>query len=151
MDHLLRQLKFHQQLHLAPLLGGLLADGLAVRETALPESLLPVPLHPQRIRERGYNQSLEVARVVAQRLGITLNPGLCVRQKATAPQTALDGKARRRNLRGAFCVQAGTLPRHVAVIDDVVTTGATVRELAQTLRQSGIDTVEIWACARAGE
>jgi len=150
LDYLLQQLKFHQRLYLAALLGDLLAEGLAGREGALPECLLPVPLSPGRLRERGYNQSQELARVVSRRLAIPLEGGLCERQRETAPQTALDGKARRRNLRGAFRVQGDSLPRHVAIIDDVVTTGTTVGELARTLRRAGVDRVEVWACARAG-
>jgi len=150
MDHLLQQLKFHQKLHLATLLGELLADGLKGREEPLPECLLPVPLHPQRLRERGYNQALELARVLSSRLNIPLETTICMRQRETAPQTALDGKERRRNLRGAFTVREVTLPRHIAIIDDVVTTGTTVSELASTLRRSGVERVEVWACARAG-
>jgi ComF family protein len=150
MDFLLLQLKFHQKLHLASLLGGLLAEALEGRAAPLPDCLVPVPLHPQRLRERGYNQALELARVVSTRLAVPLDATLCVRQRATAPQTALDGKERRRNLHGAFTVREGNLPRHVAIIDDVVTTGTTVGELARTLRRAGVDTVEVWACARAG-
>jgi ComF family protein len=150
MDYLLQRLKFHRRLEVAPLLGALLAEGLPARGTALPEVLLPVPLHPQRLRERGYNQSLELARVLSRRLAIPVQTGLCVRTRATAPQTALDGVERRRNLRGAFVMQGEAIPSQVAIIDDVVTTGATVHELARTLRRAGVARVEVWACARAG-
>jgi ComF family protein len=150
LDHLLQQLKFHRQLHLATLLGELLVERVGRRERPLPECLLPVPLHPDRLRERGYNQALELARVVSRRLAIPLDAGLCRRQHATAPQTSLDGEERRRNLRGAFTVRQGGIPQHVAIIDDVVTTGTTVNELARTLRRAGVETVEVWACARAG-
>lgn len=150
MDHLLQQLKFHQKLHLATLLGGLLADSVKGREPPLPECLLPVPLHSRRLRERGYNQALELARVLSLRLDIPLETALCRRERETTPQTALDGKERRRNLRGAFTVRDGARPRHIAIIDDVVTTGTTVSELARTLRRSGVERVEVWACARAG-
>lgn len=151
LDHLLQQLKFHQQLHLATLLGRLMSEGLTGRERALPECLLPVPLHNNRIRERGYNQALELARVLSHRLSIPLEVGLCHRQRATAPQTSLDGDQRRRNLRGAFVLREGCVPSHVAIVDDVVTTGTTVNELAKTLRRAGVETVEVWACARAGD
>jgi len=150
MDHLLLQLKFHQKLHLATLLGGLLADGVEGREAPLPECLLPVPLHSRRLSERGYNQAQELARVLSSRLNIPLEISLCTRQRETTPQTALDGKERRRNLRGAFTVRKGALPRHIAIIDDVVTTGTTVSELARTLRRYGVERVEVWACARVG-
>jgi len=150
MDQLLLQLKFRQKLYLAPLLGGLLADALATRREPLPDCLVPVPLHPERLRERGYNQALELARIISGRLEVPVAATLCIREKATAPQTALDGLERRRNLRGAFSVRKGEVPRHIAIVDDVVTTGTTVSELARTLRRSGAQTVEVWACARAG-
>lgn len=150
LDHLLLQLKFHQKLYLAPLLGGLLADALVKRREPMPDCLVPVPLHTERLRERGYNQALELARVVSNRLGVPVDATLCLRKRATAPQTALDGRERRRNLRGAFWVREGTTPQHIAIIDDVVTTGTTVNELARTLRRSGAQRVEVWACARAG-
>ncbi len=150
IDHLLQQLKFHRQLHLATLLGSLLAKGMSGREAALPEGLLPVPLHPDRLRERGYNQALELARVVSRYLNIPLLPELCQRKRATPPQTSLNGEERRRNLRGAFAVREGVPPRHIAIVDDVVTTGATVHELARVLGRAGVETVEVWACARAG-
>ena len=151
MDYLLLQLKFHQRLHLAPLLGTLMAEAIRGRAMTLPQSLLPVPLHPGRLRERGYNQALELARPLSQLLDIPIGYRLCRRQRATLAQTSLQGKDRRRNLRGAFSVEKGELPRHVAIVDDVVTTGATVEELARTLRRAGVETVEVWACARAGK
>lgn len=151
LDHLLQQLKFHQRLHLATLLGQLMAEGLKVRGGPLPECLLPVPLHADRLRERGYNQALELARVISCHLGIAVDAELCRRHRSTAPQTSLDGDERRKNLRGAFVVRKGELPRHVAIIDDVVTTGTTVKELAKTLRRAGVEVVEVWACARAGD
>jgi ComF family protein len=150
LDHLLQQLKFHQNLHLAPLLATLMAEAIGKREAPLPQYLLPVPLHPQRLRERGYNQALELARPLSRLLGIPLAPRLCRRRHPTLPQTSLKGKERRRNLRGAFVAFGRGMPRHLAIVDDVVTTGATVEELARTLRRAGVEEVEVWACARAG-
>jgi len=150
MDHLLQQLKFHQKLHMATLLGGLMVEALAGRQRAMPECLVPVPLHPARLRERGYNQALELARVMSPCLGIAVDATLCRRGRTTTPQTALDGKERRRNLRGAFEVRSLRTPRTVAIIDDVVTTGTTVSELSRAMRRAGVEVVEVWACARAG-
>ncbi|MCW8972512.1 MAG: phosphoribosyltransferase family protein [Gammaproteobacteria bacterium] len=149
MDHLLQRLKFNHRLELAPLLGGLMAE--AVQEVAgtLPELLLPVPLSPARIGERGYNQALELARIVSSRLATPLDWQHCQRVRHTVAQTSLKRDERQSNLRGAFAVR-GELPSHVAIIDDVVTTGATVSEFAKTLRQAGVREVEVWACARAG-
>lgn len=151
LDYLLLQLKFHQKLHLAPLLGGLLAESIRGCAGPMPQCLLPVPLHAGRLRERGYNQALELARPLSHLLDIPIGLGLCQRRRATLAQTSLQGKERRRNMRGAFRVEEVLLPRHVAIVDDVVTTAATVEELARTLRRAGVETVEVWACARAGK
>lgn len=150
LDHLLQQLKFHQRLHLAPLLGELLAEAVMARNEPKPELILPVPLHRNRLRERGYNQAIELARPLVQQLAIPFAHDRLKRLRHTAAQTSLKGKERRKNLRGAFAV-TGKLPGRVAVLDDVVTTGATVSELARSLKRSGVETVEIWAIARAGK
>lgn len=150
LDYLLQQLKFHQRLHLAPLLGNLLAKAIATRDTPLPELILPVPLHRTRLRERGYNQALELARPIAKQLAVPFASDRIKRLRHTAAQTSLQGKERRKNLRGAFVI-TDKLPRHVTILDDVVTTGTTVTELAKTLKRCGVEIVEIWAIARAGK
>lgn len=147
LDHLLLGLKFNRQLLHARLLGGLLADAIVADGGELPDAILPVPLHPARLRERGYNQALELARPVARRLGLPLLTGGVLRQKATAAQSRLEKVERRRNIKGAFVV-TGTLPASIAIIDDVVTTGSTVSELARVLRRAGAKRVVTWACAR---
>ncbi len=149
LDYLLQQLKFHQQLHLAPLLAGLLAETIAARGIPLPDLILPVPLHRTRLRERGYNQALELAKPLSRELSLPLSITGIRRPRATPAQTSLQGKERRKNLRDAFAV-TGKLPAHVAILDDVVTTGATVTELTRTLKKSGVERVEIWAVAKAG-
>lgn len=151
LNALLPQLKFQHKLHLAPLFADLLAEMVSARSEPLPQALLPVPLHAGRLKERGYNQALEIARPLSRQLGVPLALQLCTRQRHTPAQTTLTGAERRRNLRGAFVVRAGEVPQHVAIVDDVVTTGATVEELARTLRRAGVETVEVWACARAGK
>lgn len=149
VDYMLQQMKFHQKLELIPLMADLIAESVSRREGELPQVLLPVPLHHTRLKERGYNQALELAREISGRLGIPVDWQTCRRQRNTLAQTSLQGKERRSNLKGAF-ESLGALPSHVAIIDDVVTTGATVQEFAKTLRQAGVETVEVWACARAG-
>ncbi len=140
--------------------GGDLAAGRVIADVALecwnaapparPDVLLPVPLHVDRLRERGYNQALELARTIARGTGIPLLPDTLQRPHATPPQSGLGALARRRNLRRAFAVRAGTvLPAHVAVIDDVMTTGATAQECALALRRAGVRRVDVWAIARA--
>ncbi len=147
LDHLLLGLKFNQQLVNARLLGGLMAEAIAARGDKRPDCILPVPLHRRRLRERGFNQALELARSVSRQLGIPLAAELAVRPMATAAQSSLEKKARQRNIRGAFAVR-GELPAHIAILGDVVTTGSMVNELARLLRRGGAKRVVVWACAR---
>ncbi|HHH47543.1 MAG TPA: ComF family protein [Gammaproteobacteria bacterium] len=149
LDHLLQDLKFNRRLALARTFGRLMAEWLADHCDGLPERLLPVPLHPARLRERGFNQSLELARPIARRLGLPLDIHGCQRLRNTPPQAELSAKQRRGNIKGAFGV-TGTPAGHIAIIDDVMTTGSTVRELARTLHKAGANRVEVWVCARAG-
>jgi ComF family protein len=150
VDHFIRELKFHQRLGLARLLGERLTQRL-VRETSRPDLIIPVPLHGARLRERGYNQALEIARPVAHTLGLPLDFRSLVRVRATAPQTGMTVAARRKNLRGAFALRDDAAARNlrVALVDDVMTTGSTVQAAAQCLRAAGAREVEIWAIARA--
>lgn len=148
--YLVQALKFHRHHPCARLLGELLADSLAGR-AALPTVLLPVPLHPSRYRERGFNQSAEIARFVSRRLSIPLDLHACRRVRATTAQARLaSARERRQNLREAFAVDPGLGHRHVAIIDDVITSGATANELARSLGRAGVERIEVWACARTG-
>lgn len=148
LDYLILQLKFHGKLYLASLLGELLANHLEQRVRSLPECIIPVPLHPGRLRERGFNQALELARPVATRLNIPIHHQEVQRKHNTAPQSGLSHRERKRNMRGAFAIQGAFDKGHVAIMDDVLTTGHTVEELARTLRQAGTHTIEVWTCAR---
>jgi ComF family protein len=115
----------------------------------VPECLVPVPLHPSRLRSRGFDQALEIARILAPGIGVTVRTNLVRRGIDTAPQSRQDDRqARRRNLRGAFR-WCGPLPApaRIAVVDDVVTTGTTVLELARCLRGAGVEHVEAWSVA----
>ena len=143
-------MKFRGRLNQARLLGQLLAEAALSLGTPRPEVLIPVPLHRRRLALRGFNQSMEIARVVARALGVPLDAGAASRVLATPPQVGLDAAARRRNLRGAFAARdPWPWPgARVAVIDDVVTTGATVAELARVLLRAGAGTVEVWSAAR---
>lgn len=145
LDGLLLQLKFVHAVHLARLFAALLAERL--RTEPPPDCILPVPLHPSRQRERGFNQAIEIARPLARELGCRLDLETCIRTRATPPQTRLSARARRRNLRGAFIL---TRPpaRRIALLDDVMTTGSTLNELARLLRRGGAEHIEVWVCAR---
>lgn len=148
VDFLIQRMKFGQRLGYARLLGELMAESL-VREQDLPGLIIPVPLHRGRLRQRGYNQALELARPVAKALGVMLDCRSCVRTRATASQVTLDAALRRRNVKGAFDLVRPPGHRHVAIVDDVMTTGSTVAELANLLRRAGIGRVDVWVCARA--
>jgi ComF family protein len=147
LDRLLPRLKFHNDLAAARLLGGLMAEALSSAER--PDALIALPLHRKRLRSRGFDQTLELARPLAQRLQLPLLDGVLVRIRETAPQSRLDAPARRRNLRGAFAVQSNaSLPAHVALVDDVMTTGATLHAAATALLRAGATRVDAWVCAR---
>lgn len=140
--------KFGADLAAGRTLSALWADALP--PTELPQAVVPVPLHHSRLRRRGYNQALELARPVAQYLGVPLRRDALRRVRATGAQTDLNAIQRRRNVRGAFAVSAADrLPAHVAVLDDVFTTGATLGECARVLKRAGVTRVDVWALARA--
>ncbi|MGE0080717.1 MAG: ComF family protein [Thiohalomonadaceae bacterium] len=148
LSELVLRLKFQGALHLALLLGELLAGRLVAADPR-PDLIVPVPLHPARLASRGYNQALELGRPLARALGVPLAHDLCRRVRDTAAQSSLDPEGRRRNVRGAFAVY-GPVPARVAILDDVITTGATLAELARVLRRAGARHVEAWALARTG-
>jgi ComF family protein len=148
LDQLIMAFKFGRQLHMAPLLAGLMQEARGYVADSKPDCLLPVPLHPRRLRERGFNQALELARHLSSHSGIPIAANLALRQRHTATQSLLKGPARRRNMRDAFVIN-GTPPPHVMLVDDVVTTGSTVNELARCLLGAGARRVDVWACARA--
>lgn len=150
LDLLEGRFKFRGDLAAGRVLVQLMLERARLAAPMLPDMLIPVPLHRTRLRERGYNQALELAQPLARALGIPLRHDVIERTAATPPQTGLDAKARRRNLRGAFTVAtAMQWPSHVALLDDVMTTGATLREAAKTLQQAGVARVDVWALARA--
>lgn len=147
VDRLLPRLKFHRDLAAGALLGDCLAS--ATRDADRPDALLPIPLHLARLRERGYDQALELAHTLARRHALPLRGDLLRRVRATSAQSRLDANARARNLRGAFAVRnAPSLPRHVVLVDDVMTTGATLHAAARALRRAGVARVDAWVCAR---
>lgn len=151
LSSLVVEIKFRSRLNLIRLLGELLTETLSADserpDWQPPAAIVPVPLHPRRLRTRGYNQALELARVVGRRLAIPVNHRCCRRTRATQAQTELDERLRLTNIRDAFEVTE-PLPRHLAILDDVVTTGATVSELARRLTQAGCERVDVWALAR---
>ncbi len=149
--HLVGRLKFDGKLAYGRLLSQLLGDYLETRGARLPELLLPVPLHPRRLRQRGFNQALELAQPLGRRFHIPVDARACVRDRATRPQAELELAERRRNLRGAFTLSGTLSARHVAIVDDVVTTGSTVSALTRVLLRHGVQRVDVWTVARTGQ
>ncbi len=144
---LVTRYKFHNRLSYSKLLAELLLSKLINIEK--PDCIVAVPLHSKRLYERGFNQSHELAKIISKKLKIPLVSEMVFRIRETEQQTGLDAKQRRRNIRGAFAVPNPIEHKHVALIDDVVTTGSTVNELARVLKKSGVHMVSVWSIARA--
>lgn len=151
-DHLVQRLKFNAALAVAR---GLLPDWsralrahLAARTSAPPQALVPIPLHLSRLRKRGYNQALELARDLGRELAIPVWPQGLTRVRATAPMPGMGLASRRRNIRDAFALGAAPLPARIALVDDVMTSGATLNEAAKVLKRAGAEWVEVWVLAR---
>jgi ComF family protein len=150
LDLLEARFKFRGDLTAGRVLADLMIERAGTDAPMRPALMFAVPLHVSRLRQRGYNQAFELAKMLAGALDIPLDRDGLTRTRATAEQTGLGAAARRRNLRGAFAVVAkSTLPEHVVLLDDVMTTGATVRECARVLRRAGAARVDVWALARA--
>lgn len=147
LDQLIARYKYRGRLHLERPLLALWRQTLPPQPGELPDALVPVPLHWRRRWWRGFNQSQRLANGLATTLGIPLLPAL-VRQRATAHQQGLRQSRRRRNLRRAFRVVKPVSGLHLALLDDVVTTGSTARETAGMLLDAGAARVDIWAIAR---
>lgn len=146
--YLIRSLKYNGNYASGRLLGNLMAQALA-NQPMHPQLIVPVPLHPTRFQQRGFNQAIEIARPISKNLGIPIAPKLCVRSRETPAQSGLSARQRAINIKHAFEIGQAVEVDHVAILDDVVTTGATVTELSRVLRNAGIKKIEIWACARA--
>ena len=151
LKQLISQLKFHGNLTFAELLSQNFINALKPRGENKPDCIIPVPLHRQRLQERGFNQALELARIIAPRLNIPLDYSLCQRAKSTPYQSGLTAKQRKQNLKNAFNITRPHAYKHVVIFDDVVTTGTTVNELAKQLKRSGVEIIEVWAIARTSE
>jgi ComF family protein len=141
-------LKYRGRRRIADALGALLAERYPFDSSAV---LVPVPLHPKRLRARGFNQAVLLARALARRRGLVVAPRLLVRRRSTDAQTGLGAAERRANLRDAFAVRPTfRVPdRPLVLIDDVLTTGATADACARALRAAGAASVEVYTVGRA--
>lgn len=114
----------------------------------LPDILIPVPLHKKRQAQRGYNQSLELSKLLSKKLNVPFNSELCKRVVNTDPQSELPMKSRKKNVKNAFILNGENIPKHIAIIDDVITTGSTINEIARLFKKAGCEQIDIWAIAR---
>ncbi|RPI43790.1 MAG: ComF family protein [Betaproteobacteria bacterium] len=146
LDRLIQSFKYAGNLAVAPLLAELMLT--AIEGTPLPDVIVPMPLSPERLRERGFNQSLVLAKLLAARTGVALAPEACVRVRHDEAQSALPWAARAANVRNAFVCTEDLAGGSVAVVDDVLTTGATLNEVARSLRERGATEIVGWVAAR---
>jgi len=145
------QFKFNHKLNQGKLLAQLLIGYIENTNLGIPEIIIPVPLHKKRLRQRGYNQALEIARIVSKEIGSELNYDAVYRNRDTSVQMELPAKQRYKNVKNAFSVKddSTTLKnKHVCIVDDVMTTGNTVNEMAKCLRKAGVEKIGVWCIAR---
>jgi ComF family protein len=147
LDRLIRKLKFSGYLAAVPLLAELMLPELAQLER-MPDVLVAMPLSAERLRERGFNPALEIGRRLAEASGIALLPQACARIRHGTAQSDLPWAQRVRNVRGAFACGTDLRGLAVTVVDDVLTTGATMSEVASVLRAAGASLVVGWVAAR---
>lgn len=154
IDDMVRRAKYRGDFAMGRVLGALLADVVRRRGLPLPKLLVPVPLHAMRRRERGFNQAAALARHAGRLLDVPTVAHALRRVRDTPSQTSLGVGARALNVRDAFALDTNYSARlfevdHVAIVDDVMTTGSTLREARATLLASGVRRVDAWAVARA--
>lgn len=146
---MITQLKFHGKLVYAKLFGQLLAQKIVQHysTTPLPKLIIPVPLHRKRLQERGFNQALEISRPISNILKIKIDISSCIRKKYTSAQSSLDATERKKNIKNCFELTKPLTVNHVAILDDVITTGETTRELSEILSNRGVEKIDLWCCA----
>jgi ComF family protein len=146
INAVLQRYKYSSFLAVAHMMGELFAR--KQHGSPLPDFILPMPLHPSRLKERGFNQAVEIGRILGRRLDVPLDIQAAKRMRATPPQANLAFKERHRNVRGVFACEPRLTGRHIALLDDVMTTGASLNALAQAVKQAGAARVECWVVAR---
>ena len=146
ITQLIADLKYHNRLNLCTFFAHQMSEQLA--NNKLPELLIPIPLHPNRLVQRGYNQSLILAKALSKNLSIPISNEHLIRTIDTQSQSSIAYKQRKNNIKHAFKLINNKLPAHIALIDDVLTTGHTANAAAKLLRQAGVETIEVWTIAR---
>jgi ComF family protein len=145
LDAMMHTYKYGKQLNLSRTFGQLLLQKIQVHKVDL---IIPMPMHPTRLKQRGFNQALEIAKILTTNNANLLDYKSVIRQTLTPPQASLPLKDRVKNIKGAFKVNTDLKGKRIAIVDDVMTTGASLNELAKTLKQAGAAHVECWVVAR---
>lgn len=142
---ILQHYKYNNAIYLSQTFGSLLAEEMLHSEI---DTIIPMPLHPSRLQERGFNQSLEMAKVIAKQTAIPLDATSCRKTKNTPPQASLPLKERLKNMKGVFSCEQSFTGQHVALVDDVMTTGTSLNELAKTVKRAGAIKISCYVLAR---
>ncbi len=145
---LLHDFKYNHALYLRDFFAQLMLKNQQIYTIDPPDCLIPMPLHKKRIKSRGFNQAAEITKLLSKALKIAYNNNICKKILHTAPQVGLTAVQRYKNLQNSFIVKKSQY-KYVVIVDDLVTTGSTANELAKVCKQSGIERVDIWCCARA--
>lgn len=144
----IKMLKYHNQLKIANALGAMIARRVWQHNATPPDIIVPIPLHKRRLRTRGFNQAAEIAAAIGRDLGIKVSHNILTRIKNTRPQVGLTTRQRLKNVRGAFVANPKNQYQHIALVDDVVTSGGTVNAAARTLKKAGVQQISVWAAAK---
>lgn len=146
---LIKSFKFHQQLAIRKFFAEAWIDVLNTNTNDIPSLIIPVPLHTKRLKQRGYNQIVEIVKPIARHFKIPISKNDIIRIKNTEPQSSLSQYEKTNNLVNAFKVTHQNLPKQVALFDDVMTSGATMTALSHCLKKSGVEKISVYCCARA--
>jgi ComF family protein len=146
VEKLIQGMKYGEQLALAHAFAKKLSR--LIDKSDLPDCVIAMPLHPAKLRERGFNQSLLLAATVARDLKLELLPDICRRVRDTPPQSAMPWRERKKNVRNAFRCDMDLTGKRIALVDDVLTTGASLNALAEAVRKSGARDIVTWVVAR---
>ncbi len=151
LEWLIQQLKFNAKLSVAPLLANLMAEQLPynIYKNNKPDVVVPMPLHPRRLKQRGFNQSYLLIKTLAKQLNLPIDLTACRRVIDTPHQTGKNARQRQQNIKNAFTFNNANGYQHVLLFDDVVTTGSSITELTKTIKRSGVERVDVWCLARA--
>lgn len=151
ISSLIWKLKFQGDLSIAHWFSQLFIEKISNSYSAasLPDLIIPVPLHHDRLKQRGFNQAVEIAKPIAKHFHIPIDIKTCIRIKNTVAQSSLSARERRHNIKNAFALSWPVTAKKIAIMDDVITTGGTTNEIVELLSLHGVMTIDLWACARA--